>query len=81
VSDTKRQLPLSKNIACLLRQRACSTELRRGVQYGHIIACVFKLEFLSLKILTEKRMLSVRLKELNILDIRIKVGSGTVKHN
>jgi len=33
VSDMKRQPPLSKNIACLLRECACSTELTRGVQY------------------------------------------------
>ena len=37
VSDKRRQLPLSKNIACLLRQCACSTELRTEVQSCHKI--------------------------------------------
>jgi hypothetical protein len=70
VSDIRRELPLSKNIACLLRQCACTTELRREVQSCHIIKYFQVRIFIFKKFSQKKRMPSVRLKELNILEIR-----------
>jgi hypothetical protein len=70
-SDIKRQLPLSKIIACPLRQSACPTELRRGVQFCHIIKYFQVRVFIFTKFSQKKkRMLSFRLRELNILEIQ-----------